>query len=101
MYVCVYVCVFVCMSRVDIMSSKLQHIPLPSNKKKPDCEIEQISAGSSVSAAVMSNGGGLYMWGTSGTSNYRTPLPMKVKSTDVFFVCIVLNINLFLCFIVA
>jgi alpha-tubulin suppressor-like RCC1 family protein len=89
------------MSRVDIMSSKLQHIPLPSNKKKPDCEIEQISAGSSVSAAVMSDGGGLYMWGTSGTSNYRTPLPMKVKSMDVFFVCIVMNINLFLCFIVA
>lgn len=63
----------------DIMSSKLQHIPLPVNSNKhTDSEIEQISAGSTISSAVLSQGGGLYCWGVSGTSSYRTPLPIKV-----------------------
>jgi hypothetical protein len=69
--------IFMCISS-DIMSSKLQHIPLPKSKTQPDSELEQISAGSNVSAAVLSNGGGMYLWGASGTSSYRTPLPMKV-----------------------
>jgi hypothetical protein len=74
----------------DIMSSKLQHIPLLLDKKKPEVEIEQISAGSTISAAVLSNGGGLYFWGTSGTTNYRSPLPMKVRITSNY---VIINIS--------
>jgi alpha-tubulin suppressor-like RCC1 family protein len=60
------------------MCSKLQHIPLPGDKKCPDSEIEQISTGSTISATLLSKGGGLYFWGSGNGSQYRTPLPMKV-----------------------